>query len=366
MDLHPPRRSGRTRHDGVMDDLEIVIRESVIRCLSAELGERGLLLTADQIAAAQADAARDGARLWALVAHGRAPVTISDGTTLGFDVLRDANASRLDASLAFGAAVAALLTPDPPVRVAVETVCAIFNLGAGVVDGVCDRNPAAGVRLLEVAQAGIADAVSTRCRSDWLQARIPRELSNDLLVGFTAAVVEALVDAVHAAYPQDDAARRRAGRALEAALEVEYRSIGWSTMNVPLAQLTDWSRMTSVLPFQIIHVLVGGEPIGEPSAATLLGEATWLIDDLVDLLQDARTGALNAVLLAAVGRAGLPNWPASRPEILETLVDSDDLADAAARAAECLASGLQLAGDGRERSARSFVHFLQRYVGIPA
>jgi hypothetical protein len=355
-----------THYDGVMDDLERVIRESVIRCLSIEFGERGLLLTANQITTAQADAARDGARLWTLVAHGRGPVTISDGTTLGFEVLREANASRLDASLAFGAAVAALLTPDPPVRAAVETLCAIFNLGAGVVDGVCDRDPAAGVRLLEVAQAAIADAVSTRCHSDWLQARIPRELSNDLLIGFAAAVVEALVDAVHAAYPQDGVARRRVGRALEAALEVEYRSIGWSTMNAPLAQLTDWSRMTSVLPFQIINLIVGGEPIEEPSAATLLGEAAWLIDDLVDLLQDARTGALNAVLLAPVGRAGLPNWPASRPEILEALVGSDDLADAAARAAECLASGLQLAGTGRQQSARSFIHFLQRYAGIPA
>ena len=99
-----------------------------------------------------------------------------------------------------------------------------------------------------------------------------------------------------------------------------------------------------------------------PTAGTQLGEAMWLIDDLVDLCQDAHSGSLNGILLAATTGAGRPG---ERDVLaaLERLLDSTDIACAAADAAEKLLAGLQLAGDDHQGTA-SFLHFIQRYAGI--
>jgi hypothetical protein len=109
-----------------------------------------------------------------------------------------------------------------------------------------------------------------------------------------------------------------------------------------------------VLPFEIVGTLtLAGHASG---AARLVGEAMWRIDDLVDLCDDARTGALNAVLLTASG---------SGREALEWLLASEHIGRAAADAVDSLQRGMELAGcpDGT-RCRDVFLQFVARYAGI--
>ena len=120
--------------------------------------------------------------------------------------------------------------------------------------------------------------------------------------------------------------------------------------------------MTSVLPFEIIETLAGANAERVvPSAATLIGEAMWRIDDLVDLCSDARCGALNGVLLAADGVLD-PAVGGYRLDTLESLLASSCIADAAAEAADNLSAGLCQAE--RDAGRNAFLHFIHRYAAV--
>ena len=109
-----------------------------------------------------------------------------------------------------------------------------------------------------------------------------------------------------------------------------------------------------MLPFEIVGTLT--EDDHAASAARFLGEAMWRIDDLVDLCDDARTGALNAILLAAT--------VTDRAE-LERLLASDHIARAAAQAGDSLLRGVESAGGHvGTGSADVFLQFIARYAGI--
>ena len=164
-------------------------------------------------------------------------------------------------------------------------------------------------------------------------------------------------------YPDDAwlTLRRGVGTQLCAALAAERQSVVRSPDETTREQLIECSRLTSVLPFQIIETLAGGAGTAqEPSAGTRLGEAMWRIDDLVDLCDDTRTGALNAVLLAATPDAGR-RGERDLLTALERLLASTDIACAAAEAAEWLLAGLRLGGSPDDHPL--FLHFVQRYAG---
>ena len=93
--------------------------------------------------------------------------------------------------------------------------------------------------------------------------------------------------------------------------------------------------------------------------ATLLGEAMWRVDDLVDLVDDARNGALNGVLLAACGKRH------ARYDIadLAAVLGSPGIAAAAAEAALRLHDGLPAVGVSSE-DQRAYLAFVQRYAAI--
>jgi hypothetical protein len=364
--------SGGLDRGHLPEDLDQAITGAVTSHLTRELSERGLLLSADRMAAAEAHATREGQRLCTWIAHGCAP-----GARLSITAARKADAARLGAALAFGAAVGRLLSPrhddDRQSPASVEVLCAIFNLTIGLVDGFCDGDPANGVRLLGLLRAAnLLEAVSTRPQSDWLRAQVPA-FSQDAPVAAIVELVEMFGRTIHSVYPGErwTALRERVGQQLEAALDAEQQSIEWLHRQASREQLLECSRLTSVLPFQIIQTLAGGDVRNaEASAATLLGEATWQIDDLVDICADVRSGALNSILLAATDSSE----PSSRGEdpmaTLASIIDSPDIARAAARAADNLTSGLRLTPARRDYSTEArrmrpmFVHFLQRYAGI--
>ena len=330
------------------------VNNAVARRLEAELGNRGLLLGADELAAAEAETAELGARLLAGVMHRCYPTTPQGGGTLAFEFDSDRQAARLEAALAYGAVTARVLGPGPA-----ELLCAIFNLGIGLVDSLCDEDAETGVALLELVQEQdlVRSAGETRGRG-WLRAVLPPALADDYTAAFTVEIIEVFFETLHDTYPNGAwlEHRRAVGAQLESALEAERASFAGSVDQTPREQLLECSRLTSVLPFRIIEALASGDHAPtQPTAGTLLGEAMWQIDDLVDLCQDARSGALNGVLLAA-------DEP-DRVATLERLLASADLSRAAAQAAESLRAGFELASPDRP-GARDFLYFIQRYAGI--
>jgi len=347
------------------------IRGAVTRHLKAELGSRGLLLPPDRLQASASESARLGASLLRSAVHQCYPIETRSAEPVVVEFRHERDAARVTAALAFGAATAALFAPcqhDSGRRArSVELLCAIFNLGIGLVDGLCDEDPEAGGQLLElIGGHDLVEAAEEAPGHGWLRARLPPRLAADPAVAFTADLVEAFFRMLHAVHLGDRQLRCRVGAQLAAALAAERQSVGRSSSS-PRDQLIECSRGTSVLPFQIIETLVGGdaEP-AEPSVGTLLGEATWRIDDLVDLCQDARRGALNGILLAVAEEREPAAGPHDPLVLLERLLRSTHIASAAAEAAERLRTALRLVAGERASTEdhASFLHFIQGYAGI--
>lgn len=314
------------------------------------MGDRGLLLTADALAAAEADATEQGTHLLNRVVH----LVYPPEAAIEFESER--GAARMASALAFGAATARVLVPGA--AESTELVCGMFNLGIGLVDEVCDGDAEIGGALLEIVQRQDPAGAAAESRPrGWLRVALPPSLAADPTVAFTVEIVETFFETLHTVYPDGrwSPHRRRVGAQLGAALEAERRSVLRSA-DETREQLVECSRLTSVLPFQIIEALAAGDfASAEPTAGTQLGEAMWRIDDLVDLSQDARSGSLNGVLLAAA-RPGERDLDAA----LGRLLTSTDIARAAAEAAAKLQAGLQQAGG----HAAPFLYFIQRYAGI--
>jgi hypothetical protein len=341
--------------------IEQAVSDAVAHHLETELGTRGLLLAAADLALAETEAARLGARLLTDVIQQCYSLEEPESSALGVEFASEHVAPRLGAALAFGAATAQMLAPDGVDAKRfdeIELICATFNLGIGLVDGVCDDNAAAGVVLLETVGAqDLASVVDEQRGRGWLRAALPSPLARDYTVAFTVEIIEVFFELLHDVYPADawSQQRRRIGTQLASALDAEHRSL----VRPPPEELLECSRLTSVLPFEIIEALArNGEASSERSAATLLGEAMWHIDDLVDLGQDARSGALNGVLLEAAADAGGDDVR------LEQVLATTRIASAAAEGAESLRSGLQLAGALDQPAGLVFLSFIQRYAGI--
>jgi hypothetical protein len=247
----------------------------------------------------------------------------------------------------------------------------MFNLGIGLVDSLCDEDAQTGVAFLDVVHGeGVFGAAEKLQGRGWLRAALPSRLARDTAVSFTVDIIETFFETLHSVYSGDALVhyRRGLGAQLAAALEAERASVTGSVNPNTAEQLLACSRLTSVIPFQIIEVLAGGgHAATEKTAGTLLGEAMWRIDDLVDLCQDARSGALNGVLLAARVE---PHYGRDQSAALERLLASMHISRAAAEAAENLLAGLQLArgsADARDHQAsKAFLYFIHRYAGISA
>jgi len=318
------------------------VAETVRRRLEQELGRRGLLLTDAQLAAADADIAAEGKRLLRAMLTRCYPHARDDPS---FEVAfaSERTAARLSAALVFGAATARLLAPE--VADEVMTLCAIFNLGIGLIDSLCDGSSETGLALLGLLDRHglVAAAAEPRARG-WLCHDAPPALASEPTAAFTIEIVETFFASLHDAYGEaaDAELRHAVGARLQAALKAERRSVD----PVGGERSVESSRLTSVLPFVVIETLARREPAAVETAGTLIGEALWRIDDLVDLCDDAASGALNAllVLYGEPGRA----------------VETGAVARAAAQAGDALRDGLALAGGER----RSFLCFVQRYAGV--
>ena len=340
----------------IPDDICDAIGAAVTNCLAAELGERGLLLPADRWAAAEAEVAADADGLLTSVIHSCYPLSEYDTQVVSVEFDSEAELSRVRSALAFGAATAGLLVAPhrSERRAAIGLLSAIFNLGIGLIDGVCDDDRGQGLRLLDLIDGGDVARTAREPRPrGWLRVQLPADLEAVSSVSFAADIVETFFAALHATFPGAPwwDLRAHVGDQLAAALEAERSSLVSSVTGAPRQQLIQYSYATSVLPFEIVGTLVGGDHAS--SAARFLGEAMWRIDDLVDLCDDTRTGALNAVLLAASSTGSAA---------LEEILRSDAIREAAAHATDSLRRGVDMAS-GR-RHADVFLQFIARYAGI--
>lgn len=351
--------------------LEQALNQKVAGHLQAELGKRALLLSADQLQQATAEAALGGERLLTRVLEQCYPAMRTGGCNFEFESER--GASRLKAALVFGAATARLLAPSrrklEPTWALVEALCGVFNLGIGLVDTLCDEDPQTGRALLQLVQGlNLARGTEEPRGRGWLRATLPPKLALNHATAFAADIIESFFETLHMTYPGDAwlQKRRGVGAQLVAALAAEQGSVG--SLKADRQRMIECSRLTSVIPFQIIESLARGDQVTEQKAGTFLGEAMWYIDDLIDLGQDARSGALNGVLLAAAEKAAVGGDAIAT---LCFLLSSTDIADAAALAAESLLAGLRPADPAEAAGAVEdhapsllFVSFIQRYAGL--
>jgi hypothetical protein len=351
--------------------IEQAVGAAVARQLETELGDRGLLLRADDLASASIEAARRGRDLLPRIIARCYPSESEGGMGLTVEFDDEHAAARIETALAFGAAAAGALGRCErgvgPSAGSIELICAIFNLGIGLVDSLCDADSATGEALLTLVQGQDLAAASEAPRErGWLRAEAPAApaLADDPAAAFTVEIIESFFELLHESYPDETwlTLRRAVGAQLCAALAAERQTVVRSPDAITRDQLIECSRLTSVLPFQIIETLAcGADTAQEPSAGTRLGEAMWRIDDLVDLCDDARSGSLNGVLLAATPTDGHPGERDSLAA-LERLLASEAIACAAAEAAEWLLAGLRLGGNTDDQPL--FLHFVLRYTGI--
>jgi hypothetical protein len=232
-----------------------------------------------------------------------------------------------------------------------------------MVDGICDGDPDAGGQLLaHLFDADVIGAAKHRRAGGWLLAELPDSLAADGAVVFTAGVIEAFYGSLHELYADQPDVRRIVGEQLADALKAETDSVRDPFRALTPSRREECSRTTSVLPFDIIETItIAGRSPTVPSTATMLGEAIWRIDDLVDIIDDARSGALNAVLLEACRQ----REPHGRYDItdLHAVLASSAIASTAAEAADRLQGGLRIgAVDHDDRCA--YLGFVQRYAGI--
>jgi hypothetical protein len=340
--------------------LESEIDTTVAHHLENELGARGLLLSTADLAVAESTTAIMGRRLTTRLLQQCYPE--ADDVTVEFE--RTGDITRIGAALAFGAVTSRVLAragarATPADRT--EYVCAVFNLAIGLVDGICDGDVATGTQLLAaIFDADLVEAAVRRRNRGWLHAALPDFLTADDAVAFTAGVTEAFYHDLHDLYADQPEVRRMVGEQLAEALKAETDSVRNPFTALSPERRVECSRTTSVLPFTIIETItVAGR--SSDSTATMLGEAIWRIDDLVDIIDDARSGALNGVLLDACRRRGRHDGYDITD--LSDVLGPTGIASAAAEAAEHLHDGLGL-GAVAPADRLAFLGFVQRYAGI--
>jgi hypothetical protein len=249
-------------------------------------------------------------------------------------------ADRLNAKigrcLAFGHEIGVVLDKlatgaDPQCRIVPDEaraaeLCAIFNLGIGIFDLVHDESSEmaddfATLFDAEVLHKALADPAVAAGLSTASQALPAPELR--LLGRLVAAYLTGLHAEVSTAQ-----ALEPIGTVLSAAYTAEKASMVGASGDAALRI----SRTKSTLPFHVLLetvALIRGRTTVSTlrSAVDAMGTVFWLVDDLVDLVVDFQSGALNSILAKASltisyeAHDGKPDELAAEYELLENILD---------------------------------------------
>lgn len=237
--------------------------------------------------------------------------------------------SRVPMALAFGheLSVGLQALDRHETDAAVAQACAIFNFGISVFDLLHDTHPQLSSRFASYFNRDVLlrlhsdPAAPSEVRES---ARAAKEPELRLLLQVIATFYELLrgMGAVKTS------AYETVTSLLSAAYEAEMRSA--TCDGVAMSERLGISHDKSSLPFAIIDAIGALRP--EPNATATLHEALisdigtifWLTDDLADLVGDARSGSLNAILIEATGGEALDVG-----ESLRRLLDGRAIEDAA-------------------------------------
>jgi len=202
-------------------------------------------------------------------------------------------------------------------------LCALFNVGIAAFDQVCDGTPESGKRLFATLTADDLDRLGRGSGFGELHRLANRTLDGDVqyVLGRVAGFFKTLSSCTFAT-PQF---RHRLTELLLAAYLAEGRGFAPEYGARSRAALHRARREATELPFHIIAAIAaadGGRSQRHLAAesAALLGGAVALLDDACDVADDARSCALNAILLDA---APDPAVLATQADRLRTLARAD-------------------------------------------
>jgi hypothetical protein len=262
--------------------------------------------------------------------------------------------ARTPLTLAFGYSVSEGLqsmTADVPATTALAEACGLFNFGISIFDLLHDTQPQLVSEFtshfnrdvlarLQSDESGPAALRQSACTSEQPEIR--------LLLQTIAGVYERLHDA--AGGPRS-AAFAPVATLLARAYEAEMRSAACTSTTQ--ADRLAISHAKSTLPFAIIGAV---SALGRGSAARAdhqalvddIGMIFWLTDDLVDVVGDARSRALNSLLVRAAGEDTLDIGPN-----LTRLLESQLITDAVRTIGEALQRvSAALTGSAPDRAER--------------
>lgn len=242
---------------------------------------------------------------------------------------------------------------------AVAEACGLFNFGISIFDLLHDTQPQL---VLEFTSHFNRD-VLVQLQSDEAGSRSLRESARvsehpevRLLLQTIAAVYERLYLIAGGA---QSAAFAQVAALLAQAYDAEMRSA--TCTSAPAAERLAISRDKSALPFSIIaaiSALGAGDDL--PSHEGLiqdLGTIFWLTDDLVDVVGDARSRALNSLLVRAAGEDTLEVGAN-----LMRLLESTLIADAAVSVRDALERVQSLVRGSDDHRADRLDQVLASYV----
>lgn len=253
-------------------------------------------------------------------------------------------------------------------------VCAAFNLGTTLFDTLADSYPALFdevshlfdenilQRILSGASGAYEEMLGRIAKAQNLETRLTLRplawsLSRIPLLHPRAGTDDGGMDAVIGAY------------------RAEIRSLDKAIGNNP--QAMEISRTKSTLPFSAIF------EIARPSAGkaddariaaarqlvSSLAVAMWLVDDLVDVARDLRSGALNSIVVRARGTPDPGQDEAETGRVLAALLKGNDMANAGQEVRANLGQAIgslrsaPLSGQPAARLAEAILSYVQSAVG---
>jgi hypothetical protein len=219
--------------------------------------------------------------------------------------------------------------------IGIAQTCGIFNFGISIFDLLHDAQP----RLVATFSSLFDHDVLMRLHSDPSSPRALQEAANSceepeirLLLQTIAAVYERLYAL---ADDSPNGAFSKTASLIAAAYAAETQSAACAML--PPSRRLEISRAKSVLPFAIIDAIGAFRRSDDGDAlrhemTNDIGTIFWLTDDLVDVVGDARSGALNSLLVHAAGKDTL-----SVAANLARLLEGDVIAETARTIRDLLA-----------------------------
>jgi hypothetical protein len=261
-----------------------------------------------------------------------------------------------------GGCMAWLAGSEPLDRRRVSRACALFNLGVSTLDLVHDEHPRLASELAKYFDASALREIASErsARQDWAASNLGKASPEvDFLLGIVLRFFEELEPLI-----DDVQVRHRLGALLTVAYRSELMSLNPKGNR---RHLLETARRKSVRPFELMAAVAslrgkrGPDRLRVRDLGSAVGEVFAEVDDLMDVVVDSRTGAINGLLVAADDTVGEPYG--GRPfGVLESILVKKRLEASAARVLLRLRRTLDLLEAAPSRRAIAFRALVLNYL----